>query len=555
MKSASRYRVVKSSPSQLGEQRGLDSFKNEIKKEVGKKGDLLCKGRTLQYGKCCTIAKGLATYLTFDLLSNNFTIQTLQTKFKGSAQALISDVRFGTYYEDLEKGLKKYVESPDADLSAIYSKVENSPAGLDDVKSAIYYFYCYLTKMLKLQKGDKKTELEDSKKNTQIFQRKVTDEQASSEEKKVSLLKKENDYTSVTKGFSSYGNSQKDSCYGSESELEEGCGKEISSVDTFPLKKSISSADNFVQQELNQLKDDNAQLNRDVNEMWKYQKELVADNKLKGCSIQKREKEQEELKREVKELREREAQLVEKNKKLEEERSNWQTQQLSLANEVDKVVEPIKGSEEIDGLKKKIDKLQEENSFLKHDLNQLDNLLQETKKEKRKLQNDVDISNKVTQPTEENSQLKSKNGELGSQIQELSPQNTLLKDQVTKLTEEKNQLGEELKSTLAKITTLQQELDKKISEDKNKKPSAVEFQSRKQSNCASVSFILSGVSSVGAGLIMSHLAICISLTVAALTFLAVGCYCLYKASTALSNIEVDQIRNGVNPTASEAQIS
>lgn len=79
--------------------------------------------------------------------------------------------------------------------------------------------------------------------------------------------------------------------------------------------------------------------------------------------------------------------------------------------------------------------------------------------------------------------------------------------------------------------------------------------SKKQSNYPSVSFILSGVFAVGASLTMSHLAICISLTVAALTFLAVGCYCLYKASTALSNVQVDQIRNGVNPTASGAQMS
>ncbi len=74
--------------------------------------------------------------------------------------------------------------------------------------------------------------------------------------------------------------------------------------------------------------------------------------------------------------------------------------------------------------------------------------------------------------------------------------------------------------------------------------------SKKQSNYPSVSFILSGVFAVGASLTMSHLAICISLTVAALTFLALGCYYSYKANTALSNIEVDQIGNCVNPTAS-----
>ncbi|WP_265023342.1 MULTISPECIES: TomO hydrophobic C-terminal domain-containing protein [unclassified Wolbachia] len=70
--------------------------------------------------------------------------------------------------------------------------------------------------------------------------------------------------------------------------------------------------------------------------------------------------------------------------------------------------------------------------------------------------------------------------------------------------------------------------------------------SRKQMTYASVSLVLSGAFSVGASLTMFNLAICISLTVAALTFLAVWCYCSYKASTALSNIEVDQIGNCVN---------
>ncbi len=60
-------------------------------------------------------------------------------------------------------------------------------------------------------------------------------------------------------------------------------------------------------------------------------------------------------------------------------------------------------------------------------------------------------------------------------------------------------------------------------------------QSRKQIIYASSSFILSGAFAIGASLTIPYLAICISLAVAALTFLAVGCYCLYKASTIPSN--------------------
>lgn len=40
---------------------------------------------------------------------------------------------------------------------------------------------------------------------------------------------------------------------------------------------------------------------------------------------------------------------------------------------------------------------------------------------------------------------------------------------------------------------------------------------------------------------MFHLAVCITLSVAALIFLAVGCYCSYKANTALSNVKTDQV--------------
>ncbi|MFP3021975.1 MAG: hypothetical protein ACEY3K_03210, partial [Wolbachia sp.] len=58
-------------------------------------------------------------------------------------------------------------------------------------------------------------------------------------------------------------------------------------------------------------------------------------------------------------------------------------------------------------------------------------------------------------------------------------------------------------------------------------------------NYASVSFVLSGAFTVGASLIMLHLAMCISLAVAALTFLAVGCYCSYKANTALDNVKIE----------------
>ncbi|WP_458695166.1 TomO hydrophobic C-terminal domain-containing protein [Wolbachia endosymbiont of Trichogramma pretiosum] len=68
--------------------------------------------------------------------------------------------------------------------------------------------------------------------------------------------------------------------------------------------------------------------------------------------------------------------------------------------------------------------------------------------------------------------------------------------------------------------------------------------SKKQGNYDSVSFVLSGAFAVGASLIMLHLAKCVSLIIAASTFLAVvGCYCSYKTNTALSDVKVGQIGN------------
>ncbi|WP_174517012.1 TomO hydrophobic C-terminal domain-containing protein [Wolbachia endosymbiont of Cardiocondyla obscurior] len=63
---------------------------------------------------------------------------------------------------------------------------------------------------------------------------------------------------------------------------------------------------------------------------------------------------------------------------------------------------------------------------------------------------------------------------------------------------------------------------------------------RKQIIYASASLILSGAFAVGTSLTMSHLGISIALALTALTFLTLGCYCSYKASTTLRNIELDQ---------------
>ncbi len=70
--------------------------------------------------------------------------------------------------------------------------------------------------------------------------------------------------------------------------------------------------------------------------------------------------------------------------------------------------------------------------------------------------------------------------------------------------------------------------------------SAVSAHGRKQIIYSSASLILSGAFAVGASLTMSHLGVSITLALTALTFLTLGCYCSYKASTILSDIELDQ---------------
>ncbi|WP_265029691.1 TomO hydrophobic C-terminal domain-containing protein [Wolbachia endosymbiont (group A) of Philonthus cognatus] len=150
----------------------------------------------------------------------------------------------------------------------------------------------------------------------------------------------------------------------------------------------------------------------------------------------------------------------------------------------------------------------------------------------------VDKDVEVTQSTSETNQLNATIGTLNTQL-------TKQKEALDSANQEVNRLKsieDQLKNTIEKLEGI------KNQHGKNKKFLRASIHSKRQYNYASVSFVLSGAFAVGASLTMFHLAICISLAVAALTFLAVGCYCLYKANTALSNVEV---KNGVNPAVVE----
>ncbi len=60
-------------------------------------------------------------------------------------------------------------------------------------------------------------------------------------------------------------------------------------------------------------------------------------------------------------------------------------------------------------------------------------------------------------------------------------------------------------------------------------------------NYASAFFVLSGAFAVGACLTIPNLEICIPLAVTAFAFFTIGCYCSYKANTALSDVKSTQV--------------
>ncbi|MDR3131819.1 MAG: hypothetical protein LBU02_01850 [Rickettsiales bacterium] len=126
-----------------------------------------------------------------------------------------------------------------------------------------------------------------------------------------------------------------------------------------------------------------------------------------------------------------------------------------------------------------------------------------------------------------NAQLTTKDQELNDVKQNLN--------EVTQLTEEN-----------VRLRAQNQDLN-----NKNKKFSEASAQDRKQSNYASVAFMVAGTFAVVASLTMPYLAVCTTLAIAASIFFAVGCYSLYKANTTLSNAEVNQATSSAGLTATQ----
>lgn len=178
------------------------------------------------------------------------------------------------------------------------------------------------------------------------------------------------------------------------------------------------------------------------------------------------------------------------------------------------------------------------------------------------------LEDKVAQSGRQNSQLQEKldntQQSLDEKIGELSQineENIKLQSELKLKEYENNYLKTKLQESTSKskgqerqVEDLQRQLQSKNEElnGRNKELSAISAQSRKYIAYASVYFVLFGAFAVSTSLTMSYLATCISLAVAALVSLVVGCYCSYKASKALDNVEVDQIGNCVDPGASRA---
>ncbi|WP_264686414.1 AAA family ATPase [Wolbachia endosymbiont (group B) of Rhopobota naevana] len=179
----------------------------------------------------------------------------------------------------------------------------------------------------------------------------------------------------------------------------------------------------------------------------------------------------------------------------------------------------------------KINALQEEREEIFEELDSMSSNLEQGLDSVRK-----DLI-KVTQCAEEHTQLKNNN------LKTITEKYTQLKSELESMVTTELKKHE---STLEnRVKDLQKQFEGKNKElnSKYEKFLGASNNSKRQGSYASISFVLSGASAVGASLTMFHLAMCLSLAVAALIFLAAGCYCLYKANTTLSNVEIDQTTN------------
>lgn len=216
--------------------------------------------------------------------------------------------------------------------------------------------------------------------------------------------------------------------------------------------------------------------------------------------------------------------------------------------------------------------------FIAQELQRLENLEGELERTKVQLaEKEQELNRTVDERTRDTDKISQLERELRQVRQDNQERIRTFTNQVTRLTTEKSQfegLRGELERTKLNLEK-EQELNKAVSEgtrdnknilqlerdfiqerlelqaqnqdlkNKNRKLSEANIYNRRQSNYAYASFVLSGAFAVGACLTISNLATCIPLAVAAFVFIAIGCYCSYKASTVLSDVTSTQFDNAI----------
>ncbi|MCA4774423.1 TomO hydrophobic C-terminal domain-containing protein [Wolbachia endosymbiont of Mansonella perstans] len=250
-----------------------------------------------------------------------------------------------------------------------------------------------------------------------------------------------------------------------------------------------------------------------------------------------------------------EEQLQDKNELKDriKESNNQATKPTEEKNQLDKDLNSAKQS-----LNKKDKKLENKNKESESKAQELEALKSANESQIKDLQKQLQSKSELeSQIKGLQAKLKSKDEELKNKTQQLKAledENNNLKiklqefENKNKELESKAQELEALKSANeSQIKDLQKQLqsrNKELKDSQDRKPLVVNVQGVKgKVNYAYASFILSGVSAVGASLATPYLVICTTLAVAASVFLALGCYYLYKANTALSNVKVDQQDN------------
>ncbi len=248
--------------------------------------------------------------------------------------------------------------------------------------------------------------------------------------------------------------------------------------------------------------------------------------------------------------------LTQENIQLGEECKNTKVQLKGKNQQLDETTKTLENVQaqfkenkrELDVAKKNVLQLEKDLKQAKRDTSILNSQLTEQNRQLGKQLNSTQqgLDEKTSEVARLTGEFKGTKTQLEGRRKELEALKSENNDLKTRL----HRSGSKSEGLESRVKNLQEQLESKNKElnGKNKKFLGASTHSKRQGNYASVSFVLSGAFAVGASLTIPYLAICITLAVAALTFLAVGFYCSYKANTTLSNVEV---KNGIDSAAVE----